>query len=223
MKLIATPETIWLPRWVIEAKPCTSEKSDGDDDRRPEPEPGRAGDGGDGGGGEGGDQHLALEADVEDAGALGVEAGEAAKISGIESRMRRGEDDRMEMIHHGSPRRRRCAGARSRRGEERADAGRNMCSSAPAKRMTRPWMTTIMSRVMRRHVEGEFRAALVEHAEQDRGQDDADGMERPISATAMPTKPAPAVKLELQPVLVAHHRVQRHQAGQRRRRSAWRR
>ena len=25
MKLMATPETIWLPRWVIEAKPCTSE------------------------------------------------------------------------------------------------------------------------------------------------------------------------------------------------------
>ena len=24
MKLMATPETIWLPRWVIEAKPCTS-------------------------------------------------------------------------------------------------------------------------------------------------------------------------------------------------------
>ena len=23
-KLIATPETIWLPRWVMEAKPCTS-------------------------------------------------------------------------------------------------------------------------------------------------------------------------------------------------------
>ena len=23
MKLIATPEMIWLPRWVIEAKPCS--------------------------------------------------------------------------------------------------------------------------------------------------------------------------------------------------------
>ncbi len=26
-KLIATPETIWLPRLVMEAKPCTSEKA----------------------------------------------------------------------------------------------------------------------------------------------------------------------------------------------------
>ena len=32
--MIATPETIWLPRWVIEAKPCTSAKRDRDDDRR---------------------------------------------------------------------------------------------------------------------------------------------------------------------------------------------
>ena len=27
MKLMATPETIWLPRWVIEAKPCTIARS----------------------------------------------------------------------------------------------------------------------------------------------------------------------------------------------------
>ena len=27
MKLIATPETIWLPRWVIEAKPCIMAKA----------------------------------------------------------------------------------------------------------------------------------------------------------------------------------------------------
>jgi hypothetical protein len=33
----------------------------------------------DGGGGKGGGQHLAFEADVEDAGALGVEAGEAGE------------------------------------------------------------------------------------------------------------------------------------------------
>ena len=51
-----------------------------------------------------------------------------------------------------------------------------MCSSAPANRMTRPWMTTIMSRRDVRHVEGELGAALVEHAEQDRGEHDADRM-----------------------------------------------
>lgn len=41
-----------------------------------EPEPGRAGDRGGGGGGEGGPQHLAFEADVDDAGALGEEPGQ---------------------------------------------------------------------------------------------------------------------------------------------------
>jgi hypothetical protein len=51
----------------------------------------------------------------------------------------------------------------------------------------------------RRHLEGELGAALVEHAEQDAppGTMPA-GCERPISATAMPTKPAPATKVELQ-------------------------
>ena len=80
MKLIATPETIWLPRWVIEAKPWTSAKRDRDE-RSPasKAEPGRAGDGGGGGGGEGGGQHLAFEADVEDAGALRIEPGEAGE------------------------------------------------------------------------------------------------------------------------------------------------
>ena len=79
MKLIATPETIWLPRWVIEAKPWTSAKNDRDQDRGGEPDPGRAGDRGRGRAGKGAGQHLALEADVEDAGALGIEAGEAGK------------------------------------------------------------------------------------------------------------------------------------------------
>ena len=37
-------------------------------------------------------------------------------------------------------------------------------------------MTTIMSRDDRRHLEGELGAALVEHAEQDRGEHDADRM-----------------------------------------------
>ena len=40
-----------------------------------------------------------------------------------------------------------------------------------------------------RLLEGEFRAALIERAEQERGKADADRMERPIRATAMPTKP----------------------------------
>ena len=37
------------------------------------------------------------------------------------------------------------------------------------------------------------------------------GCERPISATAMPTKPASGDEVERDVVLVAHDRVQRHQ------------
>ena len=80
MKLMATPDTIWLPRWVIEAKPCTSAKTDGDEHGHDEADPGRAVDGGcDAGAGEGAGEHLAFKSDVEDAGALGIEAGEAGK------------------------------------------------------------------------------------------------------------------------------------------------
>ncbi len=41
------------------------------------------------------------------------------------------------------------------------------------------------------------------------------GCERPISATAMPTKPAPCDEVELHAALLAHDRIQRHHAGQR--------
>ena len=60
--------------------------------------------------------------------------------------------------------------------------------------MTRPWMTTTMSRVIAGHVEGELGAALIERAEQEAASTMPTGWLRPISATAMPTKPEPAVK-----------------------------
>ena len=78
-KLMATPDTIWLPRLVIEAKPCTSAKKTATSDGGAEAEPGGAGDGCDAGAGEGAGQHLAFKSDVENAGALGIEAGEAGK------------------------------------------------------------------------------------------------------------------------------------------------
>ena len=43
MKLMATPDTIWLPRWVIEAKPWTSASADRDEHGHDEADPGRAG------------------------------------------------------------------------------------------------------------------------------------------------------------------------------------
>ena len=62
---------------------------DRDEDRRAEPEPGRAGERRDRAGGERADQHLSLEPDVENAGALGIETGE------------RGEQQRRGQPHRG--------------------------------------------------------------------------------------------------------------------------
>ena len=175
MKLMATPETIWLPRWVIEAKPWTSAISTEISDRgaqaraRPSRMTAAAAAAGEGAG-----QHLAFEADVENAGALGVEAGEAG-----EQQRHRDADGRVEQLDDDveNPSQAPVLAAAGIADRARANeansawiAGRNMCSSAPANRMTRPWMMTIMSRRDLRHLEGELGAALVEHAEQDRGR-----------------------------------------------------
>ena len=111
------------------------------EDAGEEPDPGRAGDRREGAGGEGGGQHLALEADVEDAGALGEEAGEA----GEEQRRREAEARAGELqdgveVHH-------AAFARSRR-KARSTGARTRFSSAPVKRMTSAWITTIISRLI---------------------------------------------------------------------------
>ncbi len=151
MKLMATPETIWLPRWVIEAKPWTSAKKTEIRIAAREPDPGRAGNRGGRSAGEGAGQHLALEPDVEDAGALGIKAGEAGKQQRHRQADGRVEhvDDDVEEIHLRRPSLSAPA-TPAERGLSVASSvwmvGRNMCSSAPANRMTSPWMMTIMSR-----------------------------------------------------------------------------
>ncbi len=120
-----------------------------DDDAEEEPGIGRAGDRGADAGGEGGGQHLALEADVEDAGPLRIETGQGRQQQRRRQAQRRVEDQQRGVeVHQAVPS---ACGASPRRcmdENNRASRGRNMCSSAPANRMTRPWMTTIMSRVM---------------------------------------------------------------------------
>ena len=85
-KLSATPEMIWLPLRLIEARPWMPENIIETPTPAEQAEPDIAGDRGNDGGGEGGGQHLALEPDIDDAGALGIEAGEA----GEDQRRRRG-------------------------------------------------------------------------------------------------------------------------------------
>ena len=97
MKLMATPETIWLPRWVIEAKPWTSAISTEITIAAARPIQAIAGHRGGGAAGEGAGQHLALEADVEDAGALGIEAGEAG-----EQQRHRDADGGVEQLDEGA-------------------------------------------------------------------------------------------------------------------------
>ena len=111
------------------------------EDAGDEPDPGRAGDGGERAGGEGGGQHLALEADVEDARALGEEPGEAGKEQRRrEAQARPGDlEDGVEVHQAVRPRRRR---------NSRSTGTRTRFSSAPVKRITSAWITTIISRLI---------------------------------------------------------------------------
>ena len=138
---MATPEMSWLPLSVIEAKPCSDREQARGGDAGEKPDPGRAGHRREGAGGEGGGEHLALEADVEDAGALGVEAGEAGEQQRRrEAEARAGELEDGVEVHQ--------AALSASRRKARSTGTRTRFSSAPVKRMTSAWMTTIMSRLI---------------------------------------------------------------------------
>ena len=89
--------------------------------------------------------------------------------------------------------------------------------------MIRPWITTTMSRVMLRHVEGELGAALVERAEQERRQHDAHGVVAAHQRDRDADEAGAGREVQDQAVLHAHDLVEATQPGERARRSTWRR
>ena len=114
-----------------------------------EAEPGRISDQRDRRGGESGAQHLAFETDIDDPRTLGEHAGE------------RDQDERRRNPEHGVDHEHEesdgvshdrfysAAGAKRGRRVNRASIrGRNIFSKAPEKRMTRPWITTTISRLI---------------------------------------------------------------------------
>ncbi len=120
---------------------------DGGGDPGEKADPDASREGGARGGGEGADQYFALEADVDDAGALGPKAREAREDERNRQPQAGGEhdDEGVEPVHPRSPQ---IGGCAVRRASRVATGRRNMCSSAPANSTTRPWMTTIMSRLI---------------------------------------------------------------------------
>src|SRR6185437_3674285 len=115
-------------------------QGDRDDDRGGEAEEGRAAHRGRRAGGEGGAEHLALEADIDDARALAEQAAERRQDErrGEAQRRRQQRDELEEGVAHASL----GAGA----GRSRASRTRKRFSSAPQNRMTSPSMTTMISR-----------------------------------------------------------------------------
>ncbi len=107
--------------------------------------PGRTGDGGHGCRREGAGEQLALEADIDNAGPLGIEAGQRRQDQrygkahgGVENE---GQVDQ-ELLHHLPP------AAGSGWAKSRESGPRSMSPMAPVNRITRAWMVTIISRVM---------------------------------------------------------------------------
>jgi len=70
-----------------------------------------------------------------------------ARISGMASRIPEAKTT-MKASNHSMPTARQMGGCVVRRASRVATGRRNMCSSAPANSTTRPWMTTIMSRLI---------------------------------------------------------------------------
>ncbi len=102
--------------------------------------PGRSGDGRHRRRCERGGEQLAFEADIDNAGALGIEAGEAGQDQRYREADGRVENEGdIDEVHHLPP-----VGAANRR----ASGARSMSPMAPVNRITRAWSVTIISRVM---------------------------------------------------------------------------
>ena len=89
------------------------------------------------------------------------------------------------------------------------------CSSAPANEDDQPLDDHDHVAGELRHVEGELGAALVERAEQDRRQHDADRMDAAHQRHGDADEAGAAEEVEQQTMLHAHDLVERHQARQR--------
>ena len=89
-----------------------------------------------------------------------------------------------------------------------------MCSSAPANSTTRPWITTIMSRLIC-GMSNESAAALVEDAEQDGCEDDADRMVAPHQRDRDADEAEAAGEFEEDAMLIAQELVGPDSTGER--------
>ena len=214
-KLIATPEISWLPLRVIEARPWSSASRQRGEDAGEEPDPGRSGDRREGAGGEGGGQHLALEADVEDAGALGEEAGEAG-----EQQRRREPEARSGELQDGLEVHQAGLAAQAQEGALDRHAHQVLQRAGEEDDQRLDHHDHVAADL--RHLEGELGAALVEDAEEDRRQDHADRMRAAHQRHRDADEAGAADVVEHQPVLEAHDDVERHHARPWRPRAAWR-
>ena len=92
----------------------------------------------------------------------------AHRISGVATRKVAAaseEEERQRVVHHDRL-----------NANSACSHGRGSCTSAPENRITRPWISTTISRVMLGDLEGELGAALLQGAEQQRRQHDAQRM-----------------------------------------------
>ena len=193
----------------MQAKPCSSASASAAAIAAatpPQAEPRRRGDAG---GEEGGHQHLALEADIDDAAALREQPAHGAEDQRrrhAQGRGRhRGRASDSAVVHHDAPERRTAPAARAA-----AD-----CASAPENRITRPWITTTISRVISGIVEGELGAALLQRAEQQRRERDAERMVAAHQGHGDAGKAVAGREIEHDAVMHAHQLVDADEARQR--------
>ncbi len=105
MMLMATPETTWSPRWVMQAKPCSSDSIAPTTTAAARPSQAEPVSAATTAAAKAGRQHLALEPDVDDARSFGDQTGHRAEDERRREPDGRAEeiDDRGEPLHHRPP------------------------------------------------------------------------------------------------------------------------
>ena len=169
---------------------------------------------------EGADQDLALEADVDDARALGPQAREAGQDqrraepdAGTED-----DDERVEEVHRASPVR--SAAGRAARQQHRDRTAEHVLERAGEQHHQALDDDDHVAADLRL-LERELGAALIEHAEQDRGENDADRMGASHQRDRDADEAEAGGVFEDQPMLLAEDHVDRHARRRARPTAAW--
>ena len=215
--VIAMPITTWSPRWLTQRIAVQHRQRDADAAPRRQRQRQRAGHRGGGARGERGEQHLALEAEVDHAGALAQAAGQRAQDQRRRHAQRRGEQRADGDVIHGARTHRRFAtrGAAAQREPRTRQRRRRHLRHRAREQHDQPLQREHHVAAEAGDLERQLGAALVQRAEQQRRQHDAHRVVAPDQRHRDAGEARADHVVEQQAAVHAGDLVDAHQPGQR--------